>query len=313
MLDFTDIIMDTVADAVKLLPFLFLTYAAMEYMDDRMGGKAQGRMERAGRFGPVFGAAFGVFPQCGFSAAASGLYAGHVITLGTLLAVYLSTSDEMLPILISEHAGLDMIAKLLGTKVLIGMTAGFAVDFFVRRKKEEGTVGEQGGMTAEEGAVGVQESVTEEGDACPHGGVTAGGAVYGHSHCCCGEGILKSAAGHTVQVFLFLLLVSFLLNTVIGMAGEKVLADAVLNRPVAGHLIAGLVGLVPNCASSVVITQLYLEGLMGFGVMMAGLLVGSGVGLLVLFRVNGNRKENVKILFLLYAIGVVSGILLDMI
>ncbi len=307
MLDFADIISDTVADAVKLLPFLFLTYVAMEYMEHRMGGKARGRMERAGHFGPVFGAVFGVFPQCGFSAAASGLYAGNVITLGTLLAIYLSTSDEMLPILISEHAGLDMIFKLLGTKVLIGMAAGFAVDFFARRK-----MGKNMGK-AEAGTVCVQDGGTGEGVVCPHGGAAEEGVSHGHSHCCCGEGILKSAAGHTVQVFLFLLLVSFLLNTVIGMAGEEVLADMVLNRPLAGHLIAGMVGLVPNCASSVVITQLYLEGLMGFGVMMAGLLVGSGVGLLVLFRVNGNRKENLKILFLLYAIGVASGMLLDMI
>ena len=130
-------------------------------------------------------------------------------------------------------------------------------------------------------------------------------------HCHCEKGILKSAVHHTLEIFIYILLISFALNLVIALIGEEVLGNLILSAPVLGELIAGLVGLIPNCAASVVITQLYLNGVLGSGAMMAGLLAGSGVGLLVLFRVNDNRKENVKILTMLYAIGVVAGVLID--
>lgn len=280
MLSWSEIILDTLIDAVKLLPFLFLTYLAMEYIEHKMGEKTKMMVEKSGHFGPVFGAFFGVFPQCGFSTVASNLYAGKIITLGTLIAIFLSTSDEMLPILISEQVGIVIIFKLLGLKMLIGMIAGFLIDLFLRAASQ-----------------------TE------HMNI---GYMCEQEHCRCGDGIFKSALRHTIHIFLFILLITFVLNLVIGIMGEDFFADLILNRPVVGHLIAGLVGLIPNCASSVIITQLYLEGGMGLGVMMAGLLVGSGVGLFVLFRVNDNAKENVKITLLLYTIGVTAGVLLDL-
>lgn len=277
-----DIVLDTLSDSVKLLPFLFVTYLVMEYIEHRMGEKSRHTIEKAGHFGPLFGGLIGVFPQCGFSAAASNLYAGGIITLGTLLAIFLSTSDEMLPILISEQVGITRIAGLLGIKVAVGVTAGFLIDLFLRKSK--------------------RAAKAENADI---------GHFCEHEHCHCEDGIFRSALRHTLSIFFFLAVISFVLNAFIYYIGEDFLANLILNRPVLGPMLAGVIGLIPNCASSVIITQLYLEGVMGLGAMMAGLLAGTGVGVLVLFRVNDNLKENLKITGLLYAVGVAAGILID--
>lgn len=279
-----EVISDTFLDVIKLLPFLFLTYLAMEYLEHRAGEKTEALMRKAGHLGPVIGGALGVVPQCGFSAAASNLYAGRVITLGTLLAVYLSTSDEMLPVLISEHAPVGSIAGILLAKAGIGITAGLLIDLLLKKK---------GGHDHAHGS-----HIHE---------------ICEHEHCRCEKGIFRSALSHTVRIALFILLITFLLNLLLFFAGEEALANVILNRPVAGTLLAGLVGLIPNCAGSVVITQLYLEGIIGIGSAMAGLLTGSGVGLLVLFRVNHHKKENIRILGLLYGIGVLAGIVIELV
>lgn len=279
-----EVISDTFLDVIKLLPFLFLTYLAMEYLEHRAGEKTEALMRKAGHLGPVIGGALGVVPQCGFSAAASNLYAGRVITLGTLLAVYLSTSDEMLPVLISEHAPVGSIAGILLAKAGIGITAGLLIDLLLKKK---------GGHDHAHGS-----HIHE---------------ICEHEHCRCEKGIFRSALSHTVRIAIFILLITFLLNLLLFFAGEEALANVILNRPVAGTLLAGLVGLIPNCAGSVVITQLYLEGIIGIGSAMAGLLTGSGVGLLVLFRVNHHKKENIRILGLLYGIGVLAGIAIELV
>lgn len=270
------VIQETLIDTLKLLPFLFLTYLAMEYLEHRTGEKAQKLIEKAGRLGPVLGGLLGIVPQCGFSTAASNLYAGRVISLGTLIAIYLSTSDEMLPILISEQAPISLILRFLLFKAAIGMAAGMMIDILLRRKSME-----------------EHEHIHE---------------ICEQEHCHCEKGILRSALSHTVQISFFILLVTFVLNSALYFVGEKALAGLILNRPLLGPVLAGLVGLIPNCAGSVVITQLYLQGAMRLGAAMAGLLTGSGVGLLVLFRVNHNKKENLKVLGLLYGIGAAVGI-----
>lgn len=279
-----EVIIDTLLDVVKLLPFLLLTYLAMEYLEHKAGEKTEGLMRKAGRFGPVIGGALGIVPQCGFSTAASNLYAGRVITLGTLMAVYLSTSDEMLPVLISEKAPLKSIAGILLAKAGIGIAAGLLTDLLLGRK----------GARAHIHGSHIHE-------------------ICEHEHCRCEKGIFRSALSHTVRIALFILFITFLLNLLLFFVGEEALANLILNRPLAGPLLAGLVGLIPNCAGSVVITQLYLEGIIGIGSAMAGLLTGSGVGLLVLFRVNHHKKENMGILAALYGIGVLSGIVIELV
>lgn len=277
-----DIIVDTLIDSVKLLPFLFLTYLAMEYLEHKAGEKMQSTIRKSGKSGPIIGSILGAFPQCGFSVAASNLYAGRIITLGALMSIYLSTSDEMLPILISENAGITMILKVLGTKIVIGMIAGFFIDAitirFFPKKKNELEI----------------EHLCEQ------------------HNCHCEEGIVKSALHHTLEIFIYLLLISFILNVLIAMIGEDFLANLVLNRFVAGELLAGIVGLIPNCASSVIITQLYLRGILSSGAMMSGLLAGAGAGILVLLRVNDRPRENAGIIALLYVIGVTGGIIVEL-
>lgn len=273
-----DVILDSFIDSIKLVPFLFVTYLLMEFLEHKAGDKMQAAIRGAGKGGPIIGGILGVFPQCGFSAAAANLYAGRIITMGTLMAVFLSTSDEMLPIMISENVGTTMIIKILAVKVAVAVLAGFMIDFVFRNKEENMQI----------------EHLCEQ------------------HHCHCENGIWKSALHHTVEIFLYILLISFVLNLMIAWIGEDVLGGIMLNRPIIGAILAGFVGLIPNCAASVILTQLYLGGVLSGGAMLAGLLSGSGVGLLVLLRVNDDRRENLRFACLLYAIGVAAGIVIEM-
>ena len=280
VLSMLHVIEESVMDSGKLVPFLFLTYLAMEYLEHSAGKGMQKWLRRADKAAPVMGGLLGAVPQFGFSAAAANLYAGRVVSLGTLVAVFLSASDEMLPIMVSEQIPLRIVAGILLAKAVFGMAAGLVIDFILRKK---GRV-RQAGIS----------------DVCKQ------------ENCHCEKGIFHAAISHTVQIFFFILLVSFALNLLLHFAGEEVLANLVLNKPVLGPMLSGLVGLIPNCAGSVVITQLYLDGAMGLGAAMAGLLAGSGVGLLVLFRVNRNRRENLRIMVLLYLLGVCAGIVVSL-
>lgn len=270
----------TLQESLSVILVLFLTYLVMEWLEHRTGNRVQKAVRKAGSLGPVIGALVGAVPQCGFSAAASNFYAGRLISMGTLISIYLSTSDEMLPVMISAQAPASLIGGVLLAKVVVGMAAGFVIDFIFRHGKQS------------------HDHIHE---------------ICEQEECHCEHGIFRSALKHTLQVGLFILLISFALNLILEITGSEVLADFLLNRPVLGPVLAGLVGLIPNCAASVVITELFLEGVIGAGAMMAGLLVGAGVGLLVLFRVNHNRKENFKIAGILYLVGVLAGIVIEFI
>ena len=278
-----DVIADTLLDSIKLLPFLFLTYLAMEYLEHRTSSKTKRLIKDSGKAGPFLGALLGAFPQCGFSAAASNLYAGRVITLGTLIAIYLSTSDEMIPVFISEQVGVGLILKVLIAKIVIGMVMGFIIDLLIRSFRKQG-----------ETEISIKI-----------------GGVCEHDHCHCEKSIVRSSLKHTLTIFIYIVVISFILNTAIHFIGEDTLASLILDRPVIGPLIATLVGLIPNCAASVVLTQLYLGNVMSLGAMMGGLLAGAGVGILVLFKENRNVKENLKMLGIMYTIGAVCGIIID--
>lgn len=266
-----DILWDALLDTLKLLPFLFLTYAAMEYLEHRWEGG--GLLRKAGRLGPLWGSLLGVVPQCGFSAAAAGLYAGRVISLGTMLAVFLSTSDEMLPLLLSRGAPAGEVLKILGLKAAAGMVCGFLVDLILRRPQ-----------------VNQIDALCEE------------------ERCGCGHrGLLAAALYHTLEIAVFLLAFNIVLGLLLRFAGEDVLRRVLTGSPMLSLFLAALVGLIPNCAASVALTSLYLDGLLPFGSLMAGLLVGAGMGLLVLFRLNRRVRENLVITAVLYGMGVVMG------
>ena len=290
-----EIIEETLIDAVKLLPFLFITYLIMEYIEHKMGHKTKSAIKKSGKWGPIIGSILGVFPQCGFSVSATNLYAGRVITLGTLIAVYLSTSDEMLPIFISEAVSPVIILKILGIKLIIGMIAGVIIDLFVNLiiKNKNKKIVQQNEEDSEEDEIG---HMCEE------------------EHCHCNEsGILKSAIHHTLSILVFIVLITFIINIVVYFVGEETIAGWILYKPVIGPVIASLIGLIPNCAASVIITNMYLENVISLGSMISGLLTGAGVGLAVLFKTNSKIKENIGIIILLYAIGVISGIIIDLI
>ena len=282
-----DVLLDTLLDAAKLIPFLYLTYLLLEFIEHRAKEQTEALMKKAGKWGPFLGGALGAVPQWGFSASMSNLYAENIISMGTLVAVFLSTSDEMLPIMISGISSGDIrawsVVKILLVKILLGVVVGFIVDGVARlcSKKEKN--------------IDIESLCHDD-------------------HCGCEEGnIFLSALIHTLKILAFILVVSFALNTVIYFIGEDALGNFISSLPVVvGPLATALVGLVPNCASSIVITQLYMSGVISAGSMLAGLLSGSGIGLLILFRVNKNMKSNFAVLGIVYGSGAVIGIICDL-
>lgn len=269
-------------DTAKILPFLFFTYLVLEWIEHKAAEKTAKLAASAGKFAPAVGGILGAIPQCGFSASAAGLYAGGVITLGTLISIFLSTSDEMLPIMLSSDMKLSRIFFIVAIKIALGIFTGFLIDLFLKSKKK----------TRERNSVS---------DLCED------------ENCHCGEkGIFLSSLFHTVQVGAFIFLLTFLITWLIHGVGEEKLSELAAGAGIFGPLVAGLVGLVPNCASSVILTTLFVEDVIGTGSLMAGLLAGSGVGLLVLFRINKNLKENLIITAIVYLSGITYGLLFDL-
>ena len=342
-------------DTLVLVPFLFVTYIALEALEHAAGARANAVVRRAGAAGPVAGALLGVVPQCGFSAMAATLYAGRVVTLGTLVAVFLSTSDEMLPMLVAERVDAGLLFRVLGLKVLAALITGVLADlairalrknarvhaflrrtvFSVRRDGMEADVVDQmaeGGETAEH----ICRLCEQDHCGCGHDHVHVHGDEHGHAHgherghedadghvagCDHDHGhghaggrfgivgsILMSAVSHTVQVSLFIFLVTFALVLVLETVGEDALAAFLSGNQLLAVFASALVGLVPNCSASVVITQLYLEGVLGFAPLMAGLLTSAGVGYLVLFRTNRHPRENAAIVVGLFLVACVWGL-----
>lgn len=297
----------SVADTLYLIPFLWVTYLAMEWLEHKTGERTQNAIRHAGAAGPIVGAFLGVVPQCGFSAVAATLYAGRVITLGTLFAVFLSTSDEMLPIFLAEAVPGNTILSIMGAKVVIGMVMGFVVDAVLRLARRD------------RDRLRIHELCEQDQCGCNHDCRTCEAAPerayehhddveHTHSHGHGWKGILLSATKHTVQVTLFIFAITIVLNIVLETVGEEALARLLGDNPAFSVFATALVGLIPNCAASVVIAQLYVEGVLGAGAMLAGLLVSAGVGLLVLVRANRPWRQNAAIIALLYVIGVFWGL-----
>ncbi|MBP5313889.1 MAG: arsenic efflux protein [Eggerthellaceae bacterium] len=319
-----DILLDALKDTAILIPFLFATYVLMEWLEHRTGEKTQKAVLRAGVAGPAVGALLGAVPQCGFSAASSTLYAGRVITLGTLFAVYLATSDEMLPIFIAQQVPIETILGVLGIKVVVGMVVGFIVDLVLRlthHVPEKLKIHELCAKdnchcsgdcdTCERYPELVYEHFKEVVERAEHGGESE--HHHDHSHDRDARhswaDILKSSLIHTGQVVLYVFLITIVLNAVIGLIGEETLGTWMSGNEYLSVMMASLFGLIPNCAASVAIAQLYLEGVLGFGAMMGGLLSAAGIGLLVLFRNNRNLKQNLAIIGILFAVSAAIGCL----
>lgn len=280
-------LLDALLDTAKITPFLFLTYLGMEYLEAHTEDRIQALVKRAGWMGPFWGGLLGAVPQCGFSSAASNLYAGRTITLGTLIAIFLSTSDEMLPIMISDAVPPFRILRILILKAVIGIICGFLIDSVCHMLKSRKT------GQPDDGEAFLIERLCEK------------------EHCHCEQGgIALSALKHTVNIILFVFVITFLLNLAFLYLGEDALAALVKNRPITGIFLSALIGLIPNCGASVLLTQMYLHGVLPASHMIAGLLDGAGVGLLILFRVNPEQKQNLGITLLLYILAVCFGLLI---
>ena len=278
-----DILLDAIIDSAKILPFLFITYLIMEYIEHKMSKKSKTTIKKAGKWGPLLGSSVGIIPQCGFSASATNLYSARVISLGTLIAVYLSTSDEMIPIFISEKVQVLTLVKILAIKFIIGIIFGFIIDLILRLKNKE-----------------KQEEKIEE--------------ICEHEHCHCEKnGIFKSAIKHTISILIYIFIITLIINCIVEWVGEDNIATFVGNHAILGPVISSLIGLIPNCAASVILTNLYIQKIISGASLIAGLLTGAGVGLIILFRTNKKIKENIAIVGLLYVIGVFSGIVLQLI
>lgn len=271
-----EIILDTILDTIKLLPFLFVTFLIIEYLEHKIDNKKI--ITKGENLGPLLGAILGIFPQCGFSASATNLYATRVITLGTLLSIYLSTSDEMLPLMLANKINIKTIIVILLIKFIIGMTAGFIIDLIYRKKE----------------TIKIDE-------------------MCKHDHCDCNHSIIKSSIKHTLSITLFILISSFIINIAFTYLGETFLEKLFMKNTIMSHFLSSLVGLIPNCGASIMITELYINQTITLGATISGLLTGAGIGLLILFKTNKNIKENITILTLIYLIGTISGIIIDVI
>ena len=330
-----DALLDAVLDTAKLIPFLFITYMGMEYLEHKAEKHTTGMLEKAGHFGPLIGAAVGILPQCGFSAAASSLFAGGVISVGTLIAVFLSTSDEMLPIFISEGVHPATMLRILATKAILGLISGFLLDIFMRHgrhtkapekhihdlcvhehcdcneEEEEEALHTEAAHTHEANADDhTHRHVAEEHHSHEHAAAHAH-AGHHHHHPKGFMGIAMPALHHTVQITGFIFFITLIITLLVEGIGAEAIGHFLSGKPIVGVFLAGVVGLIPNCAASVSITQLYLMGILNAGQMMAGLLVGAGVGLLVLFRTNDHPNENLRITIMLYGLGVFWGLVIE--
>ena len=277
-----EILHHTLDDTIKLIPFLLIAFLILEFIEHKMSSKSKNILVNNQAYGPIIGSLLGAFPQCGFSVMATNLFNGRVITIGTLVAIYLSTSDEMLPILISNGTSFQVIVSIILMKIVIGLLSGLVIDFILKKKYKVGEVNEE-----------IHEMCHDD-------------------NCHCEDGIVKSALKHTVSIILFIFIANFLINLVIHYIGEDKISDFMLQKNYFSYFLSSLIGLIPNCASSVIITELYLNEMISLGNMMSGVLTGSGLGILVLFRTNKNLKESLLILALIYFIGAFSGLIIDL-
>ncbi len=270
-----EVIQDTLLDTIKLLPFLFVAFLIIEFIEHKLSNKQENIISKSGKLGPIVGALLGAVPQCGFSVLATNLYVTRIISLGSLISIYLSTSDELIPLMISHNAPITKILSIVSIKVVIGIISGFLIDLFIRKTTKSDFV------------------LCEDED------------------CDCDHSIIKSSLIHTLKIAFFILIITFLINILFHYADLSFLESALKNNKILTPFIASLIGLIPNCASSVMISELYLNNLISLGTTLSGLLTGSGVAIMVLIRKNKNISENLFIIGLIYIIGVIWGLLFN--
>lgn len=275
-----EILIDTILDSIKLIPFLLLAFLIIELIEHKLNNKTEKIITKSKKIGPIIGSILGAIPQCGFSVMATNLYITRIITLGTLISIYLSTSDEMLIIMISEKVPIILIIKILIIKIFFGILYGIIIDIILNKKKQDNKTNYE---------------------------------LCDKDNCDCNHSIILSAIKHTLHITLFIFIITLIINTIFTLLGEKYLSKILLTNNILSPLITSLIGLIPNCAASVILTELYLNKAISLGALIGGLLTSSGSSLLILLKNNKNKKENITIILLLYSLGAISGIIIELI
>ena len=275
-----EILIDTILDSIKLIPFLLLAFLIIELIEHKLNNKTEKFITKSKKIGPIIGSILGAIPQCGFSVMATNLYITRIITLGTLISIYLSTSDEMLIIMISEKVPIILIIKILIIKIFFGILYGIIIDIILSKRKQDNKTNYE---------------------------------LCDKDNCNCNHSIILSAIKHTLHITLFIFIITLIINTIFTLLGEKYLSKILLTNNILSPLITSLIGLIPNCAASVILTELYLNKAISLGALIGGLLTSSGSSLLILLKNNKNKKENITIILLLYSLGAISGIIIELI
>ena len=275
-----EILIDTILDSIKLIPFLLLAFLIIELIEHKLNNKTEKIITKSKKIGPIIGSILGAIPQCGFSVMATNLYITRIITLGTLISIYLSTSDEMLIIMISEKVPIILIIKILIIKIFFGILYGIIIDIILSKKKQDNKTNYE---------------------------------LCDKDNCNCNHSIILSAIKHTLHITLFIFIITLIINTIFTLLGEKYLSKILLTNNILSPLITSLIGLIPNCAASVILTELYLNKAISLGALIGGLLTSSGSSLIILLKNNKNKKENITIILLLYSLGAISGIIIELI
>lgn len=275
-----EILIDTILDSIKLIPFLLLAFLIIELIEHKLNNKTEKIITKSKKIGPIIGSILGAIPQCGFSVMATNLYITRIITLGTLISIYLSTSDEMLIIMISEKVPIILIIKILIIKIFFGILYGIIIDIILSKRKQDNKTNYE---------------------------------LCDKDNCNCNHSIILSAIKHTLHITLFIFIITLIINTIFTLLGEKYLSKILLTNNILSPLITSLIGLIPNCAASVILTELYLNKAISLGALIGGLLTSSGSSLLILLKNNKNKKENITIILLLYSLGAISGIIIELI
>ena len=302
---FVTALQDAFIDSAKMVPLLFVVYVAIEFIELKFGNKMAKTVSKAGPFGPILGALSATIPQCGISVMGTALFTQRLITIGSLFAVYIATSDEAIPVIMSQPNKLELLVPLILTKLVLAIIVGYALDLVFRKRNKQVFEHIDAYAHDHDEADHHHEAAFEEKACCGHQATAEHSAISARD-------ILYHPLIHTLKIFAFIFLISVGLNLLFASIGQETLGTLLAQHKLLQPFLAALIGLIPNCAASVAIAQFYLTGTITFGATIAGLSASGGLGILLLFK-EGDKKEGARIVALLFGISVIAGLLLTLI
>jgi len=298
------IFLSAIIDTTKMIPLLLLIYIGIELIEYKLGDVIRKKVQKAGNAGPLIGALAGSFPQCGFSVVAAALYTQRLVTIGTFLAVLLATSDEAIPVILAQPNKAGLIIPLILTKIIIALIAGYAVDLIFKKNNQKTLAHIEAYSHGTDDSHHHHETIIDEPACCGH-------CASSSSKKFNSKEIIWHPIRHTFKIFIYILIITLLINIAVFLIGQDNLAKLLLGHTFLQPFFAALVGLIPNCAASVAITQLYLQGAISYGAVIAGLSASGGLGILVLFKEDSDKKDILKVISLLFGISLLAGLIIQ--